>query len=51
MNRWSLEESQSGKRQLLPNENLIHTQEGVRIDDGEKKVETFPNRSEITVLE
>lgn len=41
MNRWTLQanqNSQSGKRQLLQNENLVHSQEGVRIDDGDKKV-------------
>ena len=38
MNRWSLQDNLSGKRQLQPNEVLLHSQEGVRIDDGDKKV-------------
>ncbi len=38
MNRWSLQDTSAGKRQLLPNEVLLHSQEGVRIDDGDKKV-------------
>jgi hypothetical protein len=41
MNRWNLQDCPSGKRQLLPNEVLLHNQEGVRIDDGEKKVRNF----------
>ena len=50
MNRWSLQENPSGKRQLQSNESLVHSQEGVRIDDGEKKVKRQKNTCQIKCL-
>jgi len=39
MNRWNLEpRNPTANEASLPNEILIHSQPGVRIDDGDSKV-------------